>query len=216
MPAVMGLGAVLLQDHDGTLRPVAYASRALTPTEQQYAQIEKECLAVVWGCERFHDYVYGSADLKVQTDHKPLIPLINTRDLTKVPLRCQRLLMRLLRYSPEATYVPGKQLIIADTLSRSPVMAQPDEISALTEQIQAGLSSVTAEIMSPAMEQRLADATSADPNLRRVRSHVRDSWPENVTDVNIAPYFQERHMLSEHRGVLYHGQRIVIPPGAAA
>ena len=48
-----GLGAVLLQE----LKPVAYALRALTETEQRYAQIEKEMLAIVFGAERFHQYI---------------------------------------------------------------------------------------------------------------------------------------------------------------
>ena len=50
-----GLGASLMQDG----RPIAYASRALTSTETNYAQIEKELLAIVFGAERFHQYTYG-------------------------------------------------------------------------------------------------------------------------------------------------------------
>ena len=49
-----GLGAVLLQNE----KPVAYASRALTETQQRYAMIEKELLAVLFGCERFHQYIW--------------------------------------------------------------------------------------------------------------------------------------------------------------
>ena len=62
-----GLGAMLLQNG----KPVCYASRALTPTEQQYVRIEKELLSVVFGCEKFDMYVYGKA-VVVETDHKPL------------------------------------------------------------------------------------------------------------------------------------------------
>jgi hypothetical protein len=62
-----GLGAACLQD--GV--PVAYASRALTQTQQGYAQIEKELLAVVFACNTFYDYVYGRR-ITVETDHKPL------------------------------------------------------------------------------------------------------------------------------------------------
>jgi hypothetical protein len=50
-----GLGAVLLQEG----RPVAYGSRALTASECNYPQIDKELLAMVFGCEYFHNYVYG-------------------------------------------------------------------------------------------------------------------------------------------------------------
>ena len=57
--SMKGLGAAILQD-DGV---VAYASRSLTPTEQRYAQIEKEMLAVVFGCERFHKLIYGKSDV---------------------------------------------------------------------------------------------------------------------------------------------------------
>ena len=62
-----GLGAVIMQDQ----QPIAYASKALTSNQQRYAQIEKELLAVVYGCNKFHQYIYGQT-VKVETDHKPL------------------------------------------------------------------------------------------------------------------------------------------------
>ena len=84
-----GLGACLLQQ--GKL--VAYALRSLTPTEAAYAQIEKELLAIVFACQKFHQFIYGF-NTKVQTDHKPLETIFN-KPLCLVPPRLQRMLLRL-------------------------------------------------------------------------------------------------------------------------
>ena len=84
-----GLGAVILQSD----KPIAYASRSLTPTQMNYAQIEKELLAIVFGCERFRQYLYGKK-VTVHTDHKPLINVMN-KPLLENPRRIQRLLLRL-------------------------------------------------------------------------------------------------------------------------
>jgi len=79
-----GLGAVLLQKQsNGTRRPVAYASRTMTSTEQRYAQIEKEALALTWACEQFANYLVGSTFLS-ETDHKPLVPLLSSKNLDLV------------------------------------------------------------------------------------------------------------------------------------
>ena len=115
-----GTGGVLLQEHDGVMKPVAYCSRTLTGPERRYAQIEKECLGAVWACEKFERYLIDLDSFTLETDHKPLIPLINTKDLHEVPIRCQRMIMRLMRFNMKATFSPGKKLIVADALSRSP------------------------------------------------------------------------------------------------
>lgn len=85
-----GLGAVLLQrQEDGHLKPVAYSSRALTDTEKRYAQIEKEALAITWACKRFSDFLVGIT-FHVETDHKPLVPLLGSRSLYELLPRFQR------------------------------------------------------------------------------------------------------------------------------
>ena len=69
-----GLGAVFMQLKDGGgWRPVAYATRATSPTEQRYAQIEKEALEITWASERFTDYLIG-LEIHIDTPHKPLVP----------------------------------------------------------------------------------------------------------------------------------------------
>ena len=60
---------------DGAERPVAYASRTLSPAEKKYAQIEREGLALVFAVTHFHKYLYGRR-FEIQTDHKPLLGLL--------------------------------------------------------------------------------------------------------------------------------------------
>ena len=98
-----GLGAVLVQDDN----PIAYASRSLTESQQRWAQIEKEMCAVVFGCERFNQSIYGKHTL-IETDHKPLQSIIK-KPLSQAPTRIQRLLLRLQTYDVDLQYRPGKE-----------------------------------------------------------------------------------------------------------
>ena len=111
-----GLGAVLTQKQsDGSWRPVAYASCARTNTEVRYAQIEKHSLAATWACECFSDYLIGK-QFCLETDHKPLVTLLGTKNLDELPARVQRFRMRLMRFMYSIN-VSGKNLTVADTLS---------------------------------------------------------------------------------------------------
>ena len=110
------MGAVLLQDQ----YPIAYASKSLTATQQNYAQIEKEMLAIVFDCQKFHDYIYGLPQVAIETDHKPLETILR-KPLHTAPARLQRMIMSIQKYPISVTYRPGKELHIADTLSRAPL-----------------------------------------------------------------------------------------------
>lgn len=101
------------------LWPVAYVSRAMTPNERRYAQVEKEALAFTWACEQSSDYLTGLKFL-IETDHKPLVPLFSSKHLEELPPQVQRFQLRMMCFAFTITHVPGKELVIADTLSRAP------------------------------------------------------------------------------------------------
>ena len=89
-----GLGAAILQNG----QPVAYASRALTEAETRYAQIERELLAIVFGCTHFEVYIYGRDIVHVETDHKPL-EAIALKPLYSALEHLQRMLLQLQKYN---------------------------------------------------------------------------------------------------------------------
>jgi len=90
--SIKGLGAVLFKNN----KPIAFASKALTPAETRYANIEGVLLAVVYGCEKFRSYLYGRSFV-VKTGHRPL-EQIHKKNLMRAPLRFQRMLLRLQPY----------------------------------------------------------------------------------------------------------------------
>ena len=118
-----GLGAVLLQ----VGKPVAYTSRSLTSTEKNYAIIEKEFLAVLFGCVRFHQHIYGNKTF-VESDHKPLESKMK-KPLPRAPAGLQRMLLRLQRYDFQLSYKSGNKVVLADALPRATVKDADPEIS---------------------------------------------------------------------------------------
>jgi len=105
-----GLGGVLMQKQaDHQWKPVAYASRSLTPTEK-YAQIEKEALGITWACKQFSEYLVGM-HFKVDTDHKQLVSLLDNKNLEELPARIQRFKM-LMQFAFSIYHTPCKTSLL--------------------------------------------------------------------------------------------------------
>ena len=88
----------------------------LTPTEQRYANNERELLACVFGAEHFRTYVFGR-HFMIEGDHKSL-EQISMKNLADAPVHLQRMLLQLQDYDFTIKYCPGEEMVIADTLSR--------------------------------------------------------------------------------------------------
>ena len=111
--SLKGPKACIIQDG----HPIAFVSKSLTDTETQYTNIKSELLAIMYSCEKFHTYLYGSTFL-VETDHK-LWEMISMKNLIAAPVRLQRMLLWLQQYDMTITYRPGK-MVLADALSCLP------------------------------------------------------------------------------------------------
>lgn len=110
-----GIGAVLMQEHEGVLHPISYASRQLLPRETRYSAIERECLALVWAIEKFHLFLYGTT-FTIQTDHQPLLYLSRAKHINSRVLRWS---LALQEYSFKVEHIKGSENVGADYLSRS-------------------------------------------------------------------------------------------------
>lgn len=208
-----GIGAILYHvQADGKRRPVCFASRSLTETEQRYAVIEKEALAATWACERFAEYVLG-LHFEIETDHKPLVTLLNSKELAKMPPRLQRFKMRMMRFDAQVHYVPGKQQTSADALSRAPVETPGKNDVNLVEEVESYASESTFNI--PATMQRLEEireAQKADEVCAQVREYCIKGWPDYMPHKPILKnYYEQRGHLSVVDDLLIYDERIVIP-----
>ena len=108
----IGVSAALMQQGK-----VSYHSRALTPTQQHYSNIERECYGLVNGVEHFHYYVFGH-EFTVQMDHQPLVQLTN-KPLCEMSPRLQHLLLKVTQYKFNTIYVKHNSVPVANCLSRN-------------------------------------------------------------------------------------------------
>ena len=197
-----GLGAAMIQED----QPIAYASRALSGAETRYSTIEKEMLAVVFALEKWHQFTYGR-HVTIYSDHKPL-QAISKKPLDKAPKRLQGMLLRALAYDIDIIYRQGKQMYLADTLSR----AHPPPSDKSEEMEFERINAVTYISMSPERIQQIRDATKTDTVLATLQNTIQTGWPDRK-DVPgpIVEYYSFRDELQVTDGLIFRGERLVIP-----
>jgi len=205
-----GLGAALLQNG----QPVAFASRSLSQTERQYAQIEKECLAIVFSCERFSQYLAGRVKITVESDHKPLQSIFQ-KSILSAPCRLQRMMLRLQRFNIEVKYKPGAQMYVADHLSRASLAAKKE----MTDNFQVfaceleTLTPFDSIKVAPERLAQLQKCTSQDLVLETLKTTVLSGWPERREEcpIPVRDYWNYREEISIHNGILFKSQRVIVP-----
>ena len=173
-----GLGAVLLQNR----LPCAYASKAMTECQTRYAQIEKELLAICFGLERFHNYIFGKK-ITVETDHQPLISIFK-KPLNKCPARLQRMMLQLQKYDIDLIYRPGKELILADALSRH-YCKENKYHTDLDNEVKAQVCMVKYDInATPEKIAQFKEETDKDPILTQLKRVIYEGWPNSNANLD--------------------------------
>ncbi|UYV66236.1 K02A2.6-like [Cordylochernes scorpioides] len=198
-----GIGTVLMQGGHA----IEYASFSLNATQRKYAQIEKELLAIVFGCERFQYYIWGN-DVIVETDHKPLLSIVK-KPLEKLSPRLQRMVLRLMRFQISLKFTPGKNMFVADHLSRDPLKDEVDTsyLEGQTESVHMLLVTTDEKI------KRLQKETHGDHTLIQLIEYAKNGWPKYKTMVcdEAKPYWQFQDEIHVSDGIVYKGNCIVVP-----
>ena len=116
------------QEVNGAKAIITCGSKSFTPSQQRYATIELECLAIIWAVQKCEFYLKGLPDFTVATDHRPLVGTFSKGISEVTNPRLQRLCEKVSGYQFTVTYVPGKTHNIADALSRVPIFPGSDDL----------------------------------------------------------------------------------------
>lgn len=108
------IGAVLSQGAIGSDKPIHFASRTLSRTEENYSATEKEMLAIYWALKIFRNYIYGQKFVVV-TDHQPITFSLSSKNTNA---KLKRWKSYLEEHDYQIIYKPGKANVVADALSR--------------------------------------------------------------------------------------------------
>ena len=199
------LGAALLQEG----RPVAYASRALSDAETRYATIEKEVLAIVYALEKWHQFAFAR-HVTVITDHKPLEAIVK-KPIDRAPKRLQGMLLRCLAYDVKIQYNPGTTMHLADMMSRA-YLPTTDQKS------RDEFECVNAVKFLPMREEKIQQiraASERDGTMQLLKTTILEGWPEDKDKLppQLAPFYSMRDELGVHDGLVFKGERLVVPQG---
>jgi hypothetical protein len=182
----LGLGAVLQED-----QPCAFSSHALTDAETRYAQIVKELLAIVFAAEKFEHYIHGKRTV-IHSNRRPLQTVFE-KPISQTTPRLQRMLVRIARCDMVIICRLGKNMHVADALSRAYLPFEPTNRDVETvDNIDVTTHSLIYEL--PASNSRLEEIrrqTATCPVLSRLTILLRDMFPDKSPSWELAAY---RHL----------------------
>ena len=171
-----------------------------------------EALACTWATEKFANYLIGM-NFTVETNHKPLIPLLSTKQLNILPPRVLRFRLRMDRFDFNTSHVPGKHLCTADTLSRSPVAEAGPNSVAFENELESFVESVVN--IFPASNRGLQayrEAQTDDPVCSILKTYCLKEWPDKKQlSPEFRPYWNIRSELSVGDNLLLRSCHVAVP-----
>jgi len=159
----------------------------LKDVESRYHLLELECLAVVFACGRFDQYIYGKQDLTILSDHRPLKSIVK-KEMGKSLVRLENMLMALQRYGYDLRYKPGIKQILADMLSRSSTADGSSERINKVEVFMSEVDESNPEEFTDMSDKRLArmrEFASTDETYMLLRQQIKRGWPEKRKECEV-------------------------------
>ena len=152
--------------------------------------------------------------ITLETDHKPLVPLLNYQHLDNLPPRVLRFRLRLMRFDYVIKHVPGKSLHTADALSQAALEYTVDSDKLMEiQEIECHISIVVNAL--PVSSTRLTAITQAQANnlvCSTLISYCSAGWPvKSSFPDSMKPYRKYQGELSVHNNLLLYQNRLVIP-----
>lgn len=181
----------------------------MSTAEKNYAQIEREALALIFGVRKFHQYLYGRV-FTLFTDHKPLTSILGPKSgiPTLAAARMQRWALILSAYQYNIMYRKSKENANADAMSRLPTTLGDSETESEEEILE-----TTYLDELPIRSEDISQATKHDPILSQVLQYTLQGWPNSINNIPEAlkPYYNRKDQLTAEQGCILWGVRVVIP-----
>ena len=200
-----GIGAVISHRHsDGSEQPIAYASRTLTKSEHNYAQVEKEALSLIYGIKKFHQYLYGRHFIMI-TDHKPLLSILGPKHGVP-PLaaaRMQRWALSLSAYSYDIEFRPTDRHGNADGLSQLPL----SDVVPIGNPCNSTVFNLKQLESLPVTAQAVSSAMRTDPVLSKLLRYLRIVLARYCA----TPFWRRKEDLSVEGNCILWGCQVLIP-----
>ena len=207
-----GVASILLQmdQSERVYKPIRFDSRATTPAEKNYSQLEIESLALMYGTIKNHMYLFGLPTYTASTDHQPLLPLYN-RCKPDMPARILRHKLKLQGYNYKLIYEPGANNP-SDYLSRHPLKQQEKQNQVAIMPLELVTNAVIRSDQLPAITtDEIVQAMSHDVTMQKLMKAISNGYIAK-DQKDLANYKQVFNELSvDDSGTILRGDRIIIP-----
>ena len=218
----VGLGAALLQLHEGTmcqkdivpdnaiLHPITFAGKGLTGAEHRYSNIEREALSILHGLKKYHHYCFAR-EVHIITNHKPLVAIFK-KDVATLLQCIQHILLKIHQYRVQILYKPGPKIFIADWLSQHYHEEGKDK-PIRDMDIRIDTTQSMTDISECISISQIQHTSAQDEHLQHLKNIIITGWlgTKDKVHSNLRPYRSYRDDLAVIDGVVMKGRCIIIP-----